>query len=389
MYLAKIYGDSLTVHRGKIHDYLGVDLDFSQKGVVRASMIRYLAKLIEEFPEAIVGTASTPASDNLFQVRDESDPKYRALPEEQAMAFHRTVAQLLFMSARVRRDIQVVVAFLTTRVKKPDEDDWGKLKRCLKYLNGTRHMKLTLSVDDMGVIQWWVDASYTTHPDFKGHSGGMMSMGKGAVVSGSTKHKINTGSSTEAEIVGAHDFLGKIMWSRYFIEAQGYTVEQNILHQDNQAALRLEVNGRLSSTKRTRHMHARYFLIRDYIDRGEIDVLHCPTERMWADVLNKPKQGASFRKDRAALMNVPVDYDDNVERARTPTKLLEFEKREPEPERPQASPMKTGTKSRLHRRSVLGEARIKHSGSSPVPRGKVPRGTRGRARGRGAKVAQQ
>ena len=31
-------------------------------------------------------------------------------------------------------------------------------------------MKLTLSVDDMGVIQWWVDASYTTHPDFKGHS---------------------------------------------------------------------------------------------------------------------------------------------------------------------------------------------------------------------------
>ena len=60
-------------------------------------MIRYLAKLIEEFPEVIVGTAATPASDNLFQVRDESDPKYRALPEEQAIAFHRTVAQLLFM----------------------------------------------------------------------------------------------------------------------------------------------------------------------------------------------------------------------------------------------------------------------------------------------------
>ena len=42
--------------------------------------------------------------------------------------------QLLFVSARARRDIQSPVAFLTTRVKGLDEDDWGKFKRVLKYL---------------------------------------------------------------------------------------------------------------------------------------------------------------------------------------------------------------------------------------------------------------
>jgi hypothetical protein len=52
------------------------------------------------------------------------------------------VAQLLFMSTRARQDIQTAVAFLTTRVKNPDENDWGKLKRVLKYLNGTRYLKL-------------------------------------------------------------------------------------------------------------------------------------------------------------------------------------------------------------------------------------------------------
>jgi len=47
------------------------------------------------------------------------------------------VAQLLFVTMRCRRDIQTAVAFLTTRVKEPDEDDWAKLKRVLKYLHGT------------------------------------------------------------------------------------------------------------------------------------------------------------------------------------------------------------------------------------------------------------
>ena len=59
-------------------------------------------------------------------VRDESLAK--PLPEEQAMAFHHATAQLLFLSARARRDIQPTTAFLTTRVQRPDEDDWGKVK---------------------------------------------------------------------------------------------------------------------------------------------------------------------------------------------------------------------------------------------------------------------
>ena len=64
-----------------------------------------------------------------------------------------------------------------TRVEAPDEDDWGKLKRVLKYLWGTRHMKLTLTVDNLHTLRWWVDAAYGVHWDSKGHTG--MMMGKG------------------------------------------------------------------------------------------------------------------------------------------------------------------------------------------------------------------
>ncbi len=76
------------------------------------------------------------------------------------MAFHHATAQLLFLSARARCDIQPAVAFLTTRVKAPDEDNWGKEKRLLGYLKGTLHMPLVLSVDCLTLSCWWVDMAY-------------------------------------------------------------------------------------------------------------------------------------------------------------------------------------------------------------------------------------
>ena len=128
----------------------------------------YVKKTIDEFPEYIDRIASTPATENLYKIRDRDIAQ--PLTNEMAAAFHHTVAQLLFMSSRARKDIQTAVAFLTTRVKGPYEDDWGKVKRVLKYLNGTRNLDLTLSANDLGAITWYVDASYTIHNNCKGQS---------------------------------------------------------------------------------------------------------------------------------------------------------------------------------------------------------------------------
>ena len=78
------------------------------------------------------------------------------------------------------------------------------------------------------------------------------------------------------------------------------------------SSLSLEKNGRISSLKRTKHIKAKYFLIKDYYDSGEIDLRYCPTDVMWADVLTKPLQGQNFRDMWAFLQN-PRDYHDDVE----------------------------------------------------------------------------
>jgi hypothetical protein len=278
-------------------------------------MIPYIKKKFSNFPEKITGVASTPAADHLFQVRPINETKL--LPEEQAREFHHTTAQLLFLSW-VCWDIQTTVAFLTTRVKHPDEDDWGKLKRVLKYLFSTKSLRLTLSADSLTDIRWYIDASHLTHDDCKGHTGSLLTFGKGAATSSSNKQKIPSKSSTESELIGLYDKAGDILWTRNFMEAQGYSITTNIVFQDNMSTLSLVKNGRISSSKQTKHINAKYFFIRHYHKLGEIQLRNSPTEEMWADVLTKPLQGLKFMKMRAFLMNCPVNYSEEPPFLSTP-----------------------------------------------------------------------
>ena len=118
-YLGNIYEPKLSMHMEHKHDYLGVDVEFCEDGALEVSMFKYLNNVIGEFPKIIKGKAATPTHDRLFKIRDDKDAK--KLSKEQALAFHHTVAQLLFMTAG--QDIQTAVAFLTMRVKSPDEDN--------------------------------------------------------------------------------------------------------------------------------------------------------------------------------------------------------------------------------------------------------------------------
>jgi hypothetical protein len=102
--------------------------------------------------------------------------------------------------------------------------------------------------------------------------GSLVTFGAGAVASSLNKQKCNTKSSTKTEIIALHDKLSDVIWMWYFVECQGYNIEECIIFQDHMSALSLEKNGRMSSSKRTKHIKAKYFLIKDYYNTGEIDL---------------------------------------------------------------------------------------------------------------------
>ena len=130
-----------------------------------------------------------------------------------------------------------------------------------------------------------------------------MSMGTSAAYSTSKKQKLNTKSSTEAELVGVDDVLPQALWTKYFLEGQGYGTTA-LLHQDNQSTIKLSENGKGSSRKGTRHINIRYFFITDRIARKEVAIQYCPTKEMVADYFTKPLQGQLFYKFRDQIMGV-------------------------------------------------------------------------------------
>ena len=172
------------------------------------------------------------------------------------------------------------------------------------YLLHSRDDILTLEADDKQNLYWYIDASFAVHPDMKSHTGAIFTLGKGSIVSSSTKQKVNSRSTTEAELIAVDDKVSKIIWSKKFLEHQGFKVNLNIIYQDNTSTIKLMNNGKLSSGKRTRHFDICLFYINDLIGRGECIVKYCPTKEMIADYMSKPLVGKAYQINRQRILNL-------------------------------------------------------------------------------------
>ena len=259
----------MIVKRGNLHTFVGMDFEVTDDRCIKILVDDYIKECIDTFEEIdkkISGKAVTPAKHNLFEV----DDNQKVLSNEKADIFHHIVGKLLYVSKRARMDIDLTISFLCTRVAKSNDDDWMKLKRLLTYLKGSLGLGRIIRANDLNVLYAWVVASFAVHQDMRGHTGGVMSFGKGIIIHKSLKQKINTKSSTETELVGASEFLPWLLWSKRFLEMQGYHVKELIFYQDNESAIKMELNGQRSYSDRSRHI--KFFFIKDVIDQENLDV---------------------------------------------------------------------------------------------------------------------
>ncbi|KAL7564335.1 hypothetical protein ACA910_007187 [Epithemia clementina (nom. ined.)] len=298
------YGDpevgKVKTERGKRHDYLAMTLDYTVPGEAKIDMSEYVKNMVNDFPEELEGRISTPWNEKLFKVNDKS----KALDKTKAEQFHTFVAKGLFVTKRARPDILPAIAHLCTRVKAPTVEDWEKLKRMMTFLKCTQNDVLTLRAKSLTELDWHIDAAFAVHPDFKSHTGSLLALERGSIGATSKKQKVNTRSSTEAEIISTDDTIGQVLWSKLFMEAQGYPSDKTIMKRDNMSSMKLEANGKASSGKRTRHLNIKYFFITDQIEKEQVIIEYCPTDELWADYMTKPLMGSKFKKFREQIMGM-------------------------------------------------------------------------------------
>jgi len=217
------------------------------------------------------------ARSHLFNV----NPEVTKLDEKQSILFHNFVAKLLFLCKWAWPDLQTAAAFLSIRVRALDSDDY---KNCAglynTYILPRRYIRAELTHD----VKWRVDVSHAVHPDMRSHTSGVMTLGKGAIFGTFTRQKLHAKSSTESERISADDVMPQLLWTQYYLEAQGYEVRDSVMDQDNQSGILLEKNGNGSSSRQTWHMNIRHFFVTHHMKKGDVSITYCQTGDLLADV---------------------------------------------------------------------------------------------------------
>ena len=105
--------------------------------------------------------------------------------------------------------------------------------------------------------------------------------------------------------------IGRYTWrdAEYFVDQvilkkQGYESTKTVIYQDNRSTILLGKHGKMSSSKRTKHIDICYFYVTDKVKKGDVKLEYCPTDDMIADYFTKPLQGKTFKKLQKAILNI-------------------------------------------------------------------------------------
>jgi hypothetical protein len=125
---------------------------------------------------------------------------------------------------------------------------------------------------------------------------------------------MNVRNSTEGKLVAVDDAATLILWTKLFLEAQGYDVDKNTVYQDNKSAILLETNGKKSLGKRMRALNIHSFFITDQVEKGNAQIEHCGTDKTWSEIFLQSLCKARSSKDFGMIsLDANATYQDTRE----------------------------------------------------------------------------
>lgn len=202
--------------------------------------------------------------------------------------YQRLIGSLLYVSVNTRPDIAASISILAQRTSNHTQEDWNELKRVVRYLKGTIHLKLHLGDGSNESLTGYADANWAEdRTDRKSNSGYIFKIYGATVSWGCRKQTCVALSSTEAEFIALSDACKEAIWLRSVLSwFQMDMSKPTTMFEDNQSCLALINQEGFSN--RSKHIDTRRFFVKDHIDTGTIRCKYCKTEEMLADMCTKP-----------------------------------------------------------------------------------------------------
>lgn len=270
---------------GEIRSYLGMQINRDSCGNFTINQSTYIASIIDEFGLTNAKPSNVPIDVSYGKTSDSellaNNEKYRQL-----------IGCLLYVSVNTRPDISASVSILAQKVSLPNQEDWNEAKRVLKYLKGTSGYALALgNIESENLLIGHADANWAEdRVNRKSNSGYIFQLYEGTISWSCKRQTCVALSSTEAEFVALSEACKEAVWIRRILADFGLPLnEPTTIFEDNQSCLKLIEEEKLSS--KSKHIDTRFHFVKDYVEKGLVKCVYCPTGEMIADLLTKPLHG--------------------------------------------------------------------------------------------------
>lgn len=266
---------------GPISTYLGVQVERDEQGVYYIHQEKYIDHVLTEYNLKDSKTSKIPMDPGYFKELSTTEDFLQNNDE-----YRRIIGSLLYLVVNSRPDIAVSVSILSRKVSKPTSRDLIELRRVLKYLKGSKDLKLKLGGFAGFNLEGFADSDWAGDlEDRKSTSGYIFKFGGGIVSWGCKKQQNITLSSTEAEYVALSEGCQELEYLRLIFQDFKISIDNILMKEDNQSCLKL-LDDKINN--RTRHIDVKYHYVKEMKKDGKVKFIYCQSNEMLADMMTKP-----------------------------------------------------------------------------------------------------
>ena len=301
---------------GPVSSLLGVQVTRDRsKRTLQLSQRQYIIDILARFNMADCKTVQTPMDPGARLSSSQSPTTPEAIAAMSTVPYSSAVGALMYLSVATRPDIAYAVGVLCRFSSNPGEAHWTACKHLLRYLQGTKDLKMTYgpspssphsssssSSSPSDLFTVYSDSDHGGNPDNgKSTTGYVVKMGTGCINWSSKQQSVVALSSTQAEYIAAVSGGADALWTRNFLSELGYDLSSSStpLLIDNQSAIAVSKNPEHHG--RMKHLDLRHFWLRDTVASGVLSVKYIPTDLQAADSLTKPLARIKVLEHQALL----------------------------------------------------------------------------------------
>ena len=211
------------------------------------------------------------------------------------------IGSLMYLAVGTRPDISYAVGRLSSFLDYYRPEHWEAAIRVVRYLKGTRLLRLTIGGPNPIELRGFSDSDYANCIDTSRSVGGyVFTLGSGVLSWSLRKQRTVADSSCYAEYIALHEASHEAVFLRQLLESLHILpTSATPLFCDNEAASILAGDHVWHS--RVKHIRVKYHYVRELVEDDEISISRIRLADNLADILTKPLGRVDFLRLRHGL----------------------------------------------------------------------------------------